>query len=220
MEAIDRSTLSPFQSMGWRMGSVFVRTYDRKDTAVFGTNFLHYLYEQTALSGSHVLQSAFCGMRDLTSDAICAYLHTRSPLLLMCMDDENESMPFHILGYSYPTVHFGVKGETERSMLLGYCYLRQAWGTPEATVAGMLAAAYMFLTYDLVAIHGQSYTWNQLTHRFAAQYGAHETGLLPRTLPKSGSDGSLSDCTWSTVLREDFEKYASEQLQTINENAL
>lgn len=219
VEAIDRSILTPFQEMQWRIGDVFVRVYDRKQVDVFGTNFLHYLYQQTADSGPHVLASAFCGMRDLTADAICSYLHTRQPLLLMCSDSANgDDTKFDVLGYCYPTVWFGVKGETERSILLGYCYFQSAWGTPQASVLGMLSAAYMFLTYDLVAIHGQSFEWNDLTHKFTGQYGARRTGVLPRTLPNA--KGELVDCQWSTVLREDFEKYATEQLHSIQSIAL
>lgn len=213
VEAIDRNTLTPFQEMQWRIANCFVRVYDRKQVDVYGDNFLHYLYQQTVDSGPNVLSTTFCGVRDLTADAICAYLHTRQPLLLLCMDSDNDPARFDAVGYLFPTVWFGIKGETERSGLIGYCFFHSVWGTPQASVLGMLALAYMFLNYDLVAIHGQSAVWNQLSHKFVEQFGVRETGILPRTLPRS--DGQLEDCRWSTVLREDFEKYAREQLLSI-----
>jgi hypothetical protein len=211
-ETIDRSILAPFRDqLGWKIGACSVRPYNRTETQVYGTNYLHHLYSETANSGRHVLSSSFCGMPDLSADAVCAYLHSRSPLLLMCMDTADDPNVFDVVGYSYPTVWCGTK-ETERSILFGYSIFKRVWGTPEASVLGMLTTAYYFLTFDLVAMHGQRYPWNHLTGKYTGQFGTRDVGVLPRFLLHKGK---LVDCVLSSLLREDFEKYAQEQLTTI-----
>jgi hypothetical protein len=215
--------LTLFRDDNYRVGNCFVRVYDRRRPDIWGDHFLRSLYDRC--KESRILRELFCGMVDLSADAICAYLHTLSPLLIMCVDpvdpDGVEGVPPNpnllpsIAGFAFPTLKLGGQlrpnptgGDplpSEAAMILGYGYFRSFWGTPESVVLGMLTLAYFFENYNLTAVHGQSYPWNRLTAKFTSQFGVKPVGSIPRFLQTA--EGKLVDCNLSTLLREDFEKY-------------
>lgn len=216
------SILSILKLDGWRFGNCTVRVYDRRRTDIWGDHFLERLYDFCRLS--KILTNLFCGMVDLSSDAICAYLHTRSPLLIMCVDGNSGGpVDFDIAGFAFPTISIGgllipnpaggPPARGEASVVAGYGYFRPYWGTPESVVLGMLTLAYFFENHNLTAIHGQSYSWNGLTAKFTSQFGVKRVGVIPRFLQTQ--DGSLVDCVLSTVLREEFEEYVRNVIQTV-----
>lgn len=218
--------LSIFRNDGWRIGNCSVRVYDRRKPELWGVHFLEGLYDQCV--ASNVLYDLFCGMIDLSSDAICSYLHTRSPLLVMCVDSED---PQHIgnnvfttAGFAFPTINIGgflmpnpePNGKplsSESAMVLGYGYLKPWWGTKESVILGMLTLAYFFENHNLTAVHGQSYPWNGLTAKFTSQFGVKPSGTLPRFLQTA--EGKLVDCNLSTLLREDFEEYVNTTIRKL-----
>jgi hypothetical protein len=203
------------------MGNCQVVAYDPTRTDVFGDHFLYnVLYKQCLESrpGAKwgILPDSFCGMTNLSADAICAYLSTRK-IIVMAVDDPSVPLGYSVTGFAYPTVFVGSQPATPdpspRAMIGAYVYFRSYWGTPEIRVLSMLGLAYFFTTYNLVAIHGQRYSANTLTARFLSQFGFQDTGLLPRFL--GHHDGQIRDCALSTLLREDFVKYVIEQLLTL-----
>lgn len=73
----------------------------------------------------------------------------------------------------------------------------------------MLGLSYLFLNYNLQAIHGQRLPWNNLTSRFMSRFGFRDTGVVPRYMMY---ENTLTDCVVSSLLREDFESYARKSL--------
>lgn len=208
----------------YQFGACSVRVYDRKDIASYGDNFLHELYEcciSSAPSRPHgILPESFPGLLDLSADAICAFLHTRNPLLLMCVDKDEpdtDGAEFDVIGFSYPVIWTGpstnsIPANTPdpgRSLIKGYAFFRPAWRTPELSVCMMLSGIYFFHTYNLLTIHGQSIPSNHLTRKFLAQFGVKTVG----TLPKFIYDGKqMVDSVQSCLTREDFEAYVRQVL--------
>jgi len=219
------SILDVFKQDGWRFGYCSVIVYDRHREDIFGRHFLRDLYDGSAAAG--ILGDLFCGMTDLSADAICGYLSTRNPLLILAVDrDYADGRAWETAGFAFPTVMVGGRlvpsvatGEpprqTEKSILIGYGFLREWWGKPEITVLAMLMSAYFFVTQNLVALHGQSYPWNRLTSKFIRKFGAYESGRIPKFLDTR--DGVLVDSVVSTLMREDFESYVRKTLLQIAE---
>lgn len=221
------SILSVFRDDNYIFGNCQVRVYDRRRVDIFGTQYLHYLYSECINSYPNsplgTLPDTFCGMTDLSADAICAYLHTRNPLLLLCVN--NGELTFDVAGFAFPTLVFGPPANEpgERCMLGGYTFFRRWWGTPESVVLGMLGLSYFFNSHPLLtAIHSQRYATNGLTARYMRQFGSEDKGTIPRFLLNSnGSNGTgtgagkLADCVISTLLREDFERYVETVLTTM-----
>jgi hypothetical protein len=189
----------PFKLDNYTFGDCSVRAYDRRDTATYPDDFLLQLYR--AMKASGTLSVTFCGMTDLSAPAICAYLSTRSPLLLMFADDT-------VIGFSFPAFWVGSKS-AEQSMCIGYTAFKQAWGMPELAVCMMLTAIYYFSEFNLRSICGQRYAFNHLTAKFLQQFGVRETGYLPDFLLY---DGKLVECRLSNLSRSDFEQYVSRTL--------
>lgn len=221
------SILSIFASDNWRFGNCTVRVYDRRKPEIWGIHFLEQLYDQCR--EYRILSDMFCGMIDLSSDAICSYLHTRVPLLIMCVDADsgNPGGPFTTAGFAFPTISIGgfpipnpvgANLRSEAAIVAGYGYFRPYWGTPESVVLGMLTLAYFFENHNLTAIHGQSYPYNALTAKFTAQFGVKETGNVPRFLQTQ--EGKLVNCRLSTVLREDFENYVRDVIRGLGRNSI
>jgi hypothetical protein len=199
-----------FADEQFRFGHCFVRVYDRRQTDVFPDDFLYLLYR----SAKPRLSNTFCGMADISAPTICAYLSSRRPLLLMCVDNPKIARGFDVIGFSFPTIWAGppmsmIDPDPGRSMLLGYCYTKEWWGTPEITVTAMLMGIYFFHTFNLLTLQGQSYPHNQLTRRFLAQFGTKTVGTLPKIL----FDGKqMIDSVQSCLTREDFIRYVERTL--------
>ena len=217
---VSDSILSVFKSDDYTLGACSVRVYDRSRRDIYGDNFLYKLWCDT-LNSSHppgtsdVLKRVFCGMDDVSSDAICAYLHSRIPLLLLCVNYPSPK-PFDVIGYVFPSVYLGTP-KTERALLAGYCFFKPWWGTPESTVLGMLSIGYLFHELNLQALHGQRYATNVLTARYMNQFGSRDVGRIPKFIV---SEGKLQDCIVSTLLREDFEAYCERQLLSLAGEAI
>jgi hypothetical protein len=207
----------------YRLGNCSVRVYDRRVTDIWGTNFLHQLYTRCLASAPSreygILDTTFCGMADTSADAICAYLHTRSPLLIMCADKTDKE--FDVIGFSFPTIWAGIMPGAycsfpiQRSMFMGYGAFRQWWGTPELTICMMLTGIYYFHVYEPLVILGQRYRFNHLTARFLSQFGTHDVGTIPKLLLLNGK---LEDCTISAIDRDTFENYVRKTLISITPN--
>lgn len=220
------SVLSIFESDNYRLGNCSLKVYNRRDPA-FTKHFTSlplHLYLKSQASSPHFLRDTFCGMRDLSSDAICSYLASRAPLILMCVDRPiiREGDPeFSIAGYAFPTVWCGSTPSATaanttlhphgRAALMGYAVFREFWGKPEATVLGMLSAAYFFASFGLTALHGQRYSHNDVSSRWLARYGGRSVGPIPRFL-LLGEE--LIDMYIDTILREDFEVYVNQLLES------
>ena len=202
----------------FHFGACSVRVYDRRDVTTYGTDFLHKLYDASLASAPSrpygILEEALCGFTDLTADAVCAYLHTRSPLLLMCVDKSDAQGGFEVIGFSFPTIWAGpaqgkIDPDPGRSMLMGYVIFRSAWRSPEAVVCMMLTGIYYFHQFNLLNIQGQRLPWNHLTAKFLAQFGTRDVGVLPKFL----FDGKkMVDSIQSCLDRTLFEDYVRKVL--------
>jgi len=201
----DSELFKLFASSGYRFGDCFVRPYDRRQTDVFSDDFLLQLYRQS----KSTLSITLAGMSDLTAPSVCAYFSTRSPLLLMCVDDPKDPKGFEVIGYSFPTIWAGppmgrFNPDPGRSMLMGYSCMPAWYRSPEFVVGMMLTGIYYFNEFNVLAIHGQSYVWNHLSRKFLAQFGTKDVGLLEDFL----FDGKrMTASVQSCLTRADFERY-------------
>jgi hypothetical protein len=199
-----------FADDGYRFGSCFVRPYDRRQPELFGDDFLLQLYRQS----KSTLKSTFCGMSDLSAPTVCAYLSTRNPLLLMCVDEPSDPKGFEVIGYSFPSVWSGprmnvINPDPGRTMFMGYSCSPSWYRSPEFVVATMLTGIYYFHTFNLLSIQGQSYPSNHLTRKFLAQFGTREVGTIPDFL----FDGKqMLPSVQSYLGREEFERYVASVL--------
>lgn len=201
----------------YHFGRCSVRVYDRRDTSMFADDFLLQLYRATKESRS--LYRTFCGMADLSAPAICSYLASRSPLLLMCVDNDNDddsgddnvvpSGGFTVIGYAFPTIVVGprkgsMSPDPGRTMFAGYSAFKQWYRTPELVVCVMLAMIYYFREFGLLSIQAQSYTWNRDSLKFLSQFGMLDMGVIPNLL----FDGKqLADSHQSCLYYGMFEDY-------------
>lgn len=212
-DSTESSTLSTvfdiFASNAYRLGHCSVVPYNRHDSLTFSDDFLLKLYRQS----KPTLASTFCGMTDLSASSICAYLSTRSPLLLMCVDDDTDA-GFTVIGYSFPTIIAGprqgsVSPDPGRSMMLGYTFFREYYRTPEIVVGMMLAGIYFFNEFNLLTLQGQSIPGNHLTRKFLAQFGTRDVGVLPKFL---FNGREMLDSYQSCLDRDVFAEYCRQVL--------
>lgn len=199
-----------FAQENFRFGHCFVRVYDKRQTDIFPDDFLFLLWR----AAKPRLASTFCGMADLSASTICAYLNTRRPLLLMCVDDPARPSGFDVIGFSFLTIISGppmgaLDPDPGRSAFLGYTFFKPWWGKPEITVTAMLMGIYFFHQFNLLTLQGQSYPANQLTRKFLAQFGTETIGVIPKFL----FDGKrMLDSVMSCLYRSDLEAYAERTL--------
>ena len=204
----------------YRIGNCSIRVYDRRDTKTYGTNFLHYLYDQCLSSAPHrpwgVLPEAFCGMSDMSADSICSYLASRSPLLLYCVDRADNPAIFDVIGFAYPTIWCGesklLNPTAERSLFIGYTGFRQWWGSPELEICTMLMGVYFFAEFNLLSINGQRYLNNHLSAKYLTRFGVRDTGYAASFI---NQNGKLVDCWLSALKREDFERVVEKKLMAM-----
>jgi hypothetical protein len=242
-------TIDPLLALAddhFTLGPCRVLLYNRLHTSLYSDDLLSRLYDACLASRpSHpfgILPSAFCGMLDLSRDAMLSYWATRNPLLLLTLDHKSYSSksPLDIrtspiltdgtivAGFSFITAFQGAaispnggpQPVGERSALGAYLYFRPFWGTPEIEILQMLGLALYFHTYSLSAIHGQRYSCNVLTQKFMSRFNSRDVGTLQRFLAdrKDGrADGEiiLSDCIVSELLRERFVEYVTRMLLSL-----
>lgn len=218
------------------LGPCHIIPYNRINTSLFGDDLLSQLYDACLLSRpSHpygILPNAQCGMLDLSRDAICAYWSTRQLILPCLSPDWTGTLPSHydypvladghiVTGVAYLTSFLGAPVNPpnqpqpigERAALGAYLFFRPYWGTPEIEILCMLGVAAFFHQYRLSALHGQRYSYNNLTAKMMGRLGFKDVGVIPRFLTdKKNNEVVLSDCTVSSLLRKDFEDYVTRQL--------
>jgi len=196
----DSGLFKLFADEGYKFGSCSARVYDRN---LNPDDFLLQLYR----ASKPRLASTFCGMTDLSAAAITAYLSTRNPLLLMCVDNDELTGGFEVVGYAFPTIVSGPKQgamnpDPGRTALVGYAFFRSWWGKPEITVCMMLMGVYFFHEFNLLTLQGQSLPGNQSTRRFLRQFGTKDVGIIPKFLLYNGT---MVDSIQTCLYREDFE---------------
>jgi hypothetical protein len=200
--------LQAFQQDQYRLGNLQAIGYLRTRSDVFPPGFLGTLYHrmQTGLSGKRGdswLRMLFCGMADVSFDAIVPYLASRP----LCILGEWRGAVFAPAGLIFPTVQLGLGDQ--KAAFAGYGFFREWWGTEEQKTLALLGIAFFFVELGLVALHGMRYAENSLTRNFLAGFGFKETGRIPRYMLRNGK---LVDGVASSLLREDFEAYVERQV--------
>lgn len=210
-----------YQDYSW--GGCQARPYRRGQPQEFLPQpYLPYLWQQTRDSGRSRLgglPALFCGMSDLSVDAITSYLAGRLVLVLgewrgnSTVIDPADPLPenlesllqpeFVALGFAFPA---GVPIVTSRdadanSMFIGYTFFQPAWRTPQQTVLMYLGLAYFFQEFRLVSMHGIRYADNRLTARLAGKFGWQDLGTVPNYMLREAT-GELAAATISTLSRE------------------
>src|SRR5437588_3452336 len=205
------SILNALKDDLYRIGDLQVLLYDKARVNIFPEGYLSKLYQLCKLSGRRnklgILPQLFCGMPDLSHDAITTYLASRPVLVFVIWSGES----FFEAGFAFPTALpvAGNRVGPERSLFVGYGMFKGVWGKPEAEILGMLGLAYFFLEYALGAVHSVRYCWNDLTARFVRRYGFRDVGTIPRYMLE---DGKLVPAVASSLLVEDFEFYVERKL--------
>lgn len=209
---------------GYQWQGCQVVRYNRFDTITFPQPFLPTLWRRTGESGRSRmggLPNLFCGMMDLSMDAICKYLHEQGVIVLgewrsnpsnidpadpLPSDFESLCQPiFHPLGYAFTTGQpIRSRDNLHNATLAGYTFFDDAWRTPQQTVLMYLGLSYLFHEFRLVNIHGIRYADNKLTARFAAKFGFVDCGTIPNFMTR-WPDGELASATLTTLARADFE---------------
>jgi hypothetical protein len=206
------SVLLALKQDGFRIGDCEVMLYDRSRTDVFPPGYLTKLWQLCKDSGRRsplgILPSLFCGMTDLSHDAITTYLATRPVIIAGIWIGPEE---FKEAGIGFPSTLpvIGNKTGPERALFAGYGLFKEVWGRPEAEILGMLGLAYFFVQFDVTAIHGLRYPSNGLTARFTRTFGFRENGLIPRYMMQGDK---LVGAVSSTLFIEDFEQYVEQKL--------
>lgn len=192
------------------------------------------------------LPSLFCGMTNIGPDAICRYLAERAVCAVgewrretevkaVVMDDPDEHLShiefkeilkgdeerFHALGYCFPstipsTSPLSLTGQPSNSVFAGYTIFSEIWRRPQQTVLMYLGLAWLFHTFQLIALHGSRYQTNHLTAKWTQQFGFRDCGELPYCMAGEPG-GPLVSGVFSTLLRADFEAKLREVLQKTRE---
>ncbi len=204
------SLIQSFKDMHYRVGPCQAIEYNRKDTALFKPGFLGELYfklrgeRYSKRDGTGILEMLFCGMTDLSYDAIVSYLASRAIVVLGVWQDEKN---FKVAGLAFPTIMIGA-GE-QRACFAGYGFLREFWGSEEQEVLAALGLSVLFSELNLLSIHGIRYSGNAQTARFMQRFGFRDVGTVPHYMLRRGE---LVDGVVSTLRRERFEEVLAEML--------
>lgn len=199
--------------------------YDRTRLDAFQPQpYLPYLWQRTHDSGRSRLGSLgplFCGMSDLSCDAITSYLHGRlvlimgeyrsSPSLIDPADPLPENFEelcqprLHALGYAFPAAVPIITSQDQQhnSMFIGYTFFQEAWRTPQQIILLYLGLAFLFQEFRLVSLHGIRYADNGLTAKLASKFGFQDIGTIPNYMLRE-STGELAAATISTLSRQVF----------------
>ena len=207
------SILLALKNDDYRLGNCQILLYNRNRPEIWGEGYLSKLYQACKLSGRRpglgILPSLFCGMDDLSHDAITSYLHNRPVIIPGLWASPNLFMEKGLAFPSHWPYLIGKGSSEEKAGFFGYGFFKSVWGTPQAEILMMLGLAYFFCELDLVAIHGLRYTQNELTARFTRKFGFVENGTIPRYMSR---DGKLVSAVSSTLFLETFEKYVEKKL--------
>lgn len=208
-----------FADQDFRYGDVQAIRYDPANP-IFVQPYIAKLYERTRTSGRSKLGSLpmlFCGMMNLSIDAISAYLSQRPICVVGEWRKWDWTSPppvrevgtpyFHELGFCFPATMTKTEASNpynpQNSCMAGYTLFQDAWRTPQQTICMFLGLAWLFHTFQLVCIHGQRYSDNVLTARFTQKFGFKDCDTAPYMLLKE-KDQPLVPMTLSVLLRSDF----------------
>lgn len=202
--------IEAFKEDKFRIGNCQAIEYNRADTTIFKPGFLGELFfmlrqnRYSKREGTGILESLFCGMKDLSYDAIVSYLSTRAIVCLGVWVDETS---FKLAGFCFPTTVIG-EGE-QKSAFAGYGFLPEFWGTDEQEIMAALGITVLFSELKLLSLHGIRYAGNRATARFMERFGFHDVGVIPHYMLKRGK---LVEGVVSTLSRERFEEVLAEML--------
>lgn len=219
-----RDPLTALHDSSYQLGALSVIPFDPAREDLFPPPFLYTLYEATRRSGRSrlgSLPSLFCGMSNLTPDAICAYLLQQRVIVMgewrisEAWMDPDDPLPanfeeliapkFHALGYLFPSSYTRSSDGLANSMFAGYCFFQPAWRTRQQLVLTYLGLAYLFCEFRLVSLHGVRYHDNKLTARWMERFGFRDVGTIPDYMTAPGG-GGLVPATVSTLPRSEFEE--------------
>lgn len=168
------------------------------------------------LRDDRILRPLFCGLTNLSHDAIVAYLASKP--LLIGGEWTGDSRQFRPLALGFIVTWIGVAPPQPgpRSAFAAYALFREAWGTEKGVWLGMLGLARMMRTWNLSAIYGQRYLHNRLTSRFMARYGFEDIGVVPEFLLEARAGQlRLTDCAISRLRRQDLVLYVETKLVSL-----
>lgn len=194
--------LNQLKEQNYRWGDLQAIPYSRTETAIFKPGFLGELYFKfrgsrfSRRDGTGILENLFCGMTDLSYDAIVPYLAGRP----ICVLGVWQGTEFKVAGFNFTTVSIGA-GE-HKACFAGYGFTREFWGTDEEEVLAVLGITVIFQELDVLSIHGVRYADNDFTAHFMRRFGFRDVGTLPNYMMKRGK---LVDGVISTLSRETFE---------------
>ncbi len=206
---MDVDVLGALKEDEYRWGDLQAIRYDRTRADLFGDEYLAHLYHHCRASkrrsGNGVLDALFGGNPASDFNSIITYLAQRPVLIILGKWVDGK---FEDLGFAFSTISMGL-ANTEKSLIAGYTFQKEAWGTEDQQILTMLGLAYFFKEFDLQAIIGNRYTDNLLTANFMARFGFKECGEIPRFQLRGTK---LVPMVVSALLKEDFEAYVTEFL--------
>jgi RimJ/RimL family protein N-acetyltransferase len=171
----------------------------------FKEDFLHDLYFQFRGSrfhktrpGNNILEVLFCGMQDVSYNAITSYL-AKTPLCIMGIWQDDGT--FRTAGIHFTPVKTGGM-DGEAMCISGYGFLKEFWGSEEMETLTVLGIAQIFGELNVKQIHGIRYTTNEFTARYMARFGFHDLCTIPNWMMRNGK---LVDGVLSTLSRNEYE---------------
>lgn len=200
-EGID--VLAALQEDAYKWGDLQVLRYDKSKTDLWPDTYLADLYfkcrNSRRRSGNGILDALFGGNPASDFNSIVTYLASRPVLLILgkWVDEK-----FVELGFAFSTVSMGGPN-TEKSLICGYGFFRNAWGTEDQQIVTMLGLAYLFKEFSLEAVIGNRYIDNVLTAKFMSRFGFNDCGEIP-CFQLRGT--KLVPMVVSALLRADFEE--------------
>jgi hypothetical protein len=201
--------LGALKEDAYRWGDLQCIRYDKTNKELFSDDYLGTLYnrcrESRRRSGNGILDQLFGGNPASDFPSIVTYLAQRPVLLILGKWVDGK---FHELGFAFPTVSLGTQS-TEKSLVAGYGFFKDAWSTEDQRIVTILGLAYFFKEFELKAIIGNRHKENVLTAKFMAKFGFKDCGEIP-CFQLQGT--KLVPLVISALLREDFEEHVKQFL--------
>jgi len=193
------SIFDELKKENYRIGDWQAIRYDRNNP-IFPDGFLGNLYFALAGGRRSVyrrenLQAMFCGVKDLSFDAITTYL-AMQPMVIM---GKWEGDVFRTGGMVWTV---SVMGGKERSAFGAYGFIRWTWGTEDQEIMTWLGISHLFNEMNLLYIHAQRYEDNHLSANYLKRFGFRDLATVPKMIARG--DGLVGGVI-STLSREDFE---------------
>lgn len=212
-----------FAEENYAWGSLQAIRYDPRSD-IFPQPYMWKIYELLRTSGRTRMGSLpqlFCGMPNLTPDAICHYMAQQQVVVLgewrpnPSVPDPLDPLPedfealtapvFHPLGITFPATFTQDRTGQANSAMGAYGFFQEAWRTPKQLVLSYLGLSWLFYELRLVSLHGIRYADNKLTARWMSQFGFKDVGVLPDYMLDQFT-GQLRAAAVSTVSRKRFEE--------------